>query len=712
MGTGLDVREVPLVSIRRNPGNRVVRVTDPDVIELAESIRAEGLQQPVKIRPVAADGPVLFEMVFGERRMVGCVVAGLETITAIVEEMSAERAATLTALENLQRKDPTPIQSAMSIQQLFDLGWTAEVIGQHLGKPARWVSRRAQLTKLSETWRDLVTDPKQGVSRWSSSHLELIARMPENVQEELAEEFECAHETNARAVARIGLDDLRSTIGRKCMALDGALWKTTDAELVVEAGSCDACRKRSDCQADLFDEGEFESAGQGGGKKKKSTSGARCLDAGCWQLKLRAHVKSQEAKLRAEHGSVVLVRDNYYEREEIKKEFGATRPIYDLEQCKKSDSGAKPALIVEGSQAGRKLWVRPPDRSGGGSGSGGSLGTDKGKSGKPLAERMVEYDWRRLRLIIADLADEAGTLNKDTTQQPPQHLTDRMLLSLTAAFGTRDKATGLYNEYNSQADFGRVWKEYEGFCEPGANLHWILFRQACGVIEDNLRCLGSLPGRSVGGVKGLNEKRLACERLAGLLGVNWVVMWAEACEKVKYPKSWAAEAEKLLNAAPASRKASQGKGKKGKAKKGKKDLTTEDTESESGNQESGKVEFADVSGWAYREPGYEESDLILLVESGLGGDTFMTMRREVGGVSGHRVKSKNLAPRSTRNEAQADLDAYAKKKGLVRCCRLCGCIDDEACDGGCSWVAPGVCSSHVEGGLDEAPFGDDVEEEE
>lgn len=66
----------------------------------------------------------------------------------------------------------------------------------------------------------------------------------------------------------------------------------------------------------------------------------------------------------------------------------------------------------------------------------------------------------------------------------------------------------------------------------------------------------------------------------------------------------------------------------------------------------------------YKEPSHPDS--VLMVREGLGGDCFITIRTNNGGASGHRVKSSALPPRKTFLEAQADLDAYAKKKKLVK----------------------------------------------
>lgn len=66
----------------------------------------------------------------------------------------------------------------------------------------------------------------------------------------------------------------------------------------------------------------------------------------------------------------------------------------------------------------------------------------------------------------------------------------------------------------------------------------------------------------------------------------------------------------------------------------------------------------------YKEPSHP--DCILMVREGLGGDYFITIRTNNGGVTGHRISSPALPPRKTFLEAQADLDAYAAKKKFVK----------------------------------------------
>lgn len=89
--------------------------------ELAESIRQQGVLQPIGVRPIAENR---FEIIFGERRYRASLMAGLEEIPAIVLNVSDETAEEMAVTENLQRKDVTPIEEANSYQRLIEADGT------------------------------------------------------------------------------------------------------------------------------------------------------------------------------------------------------------------------------------------------------------------------------------------------------------------------------------------------------------------------------------------------------------------------------------------------------------------------------------------------------------------------------------------------------------------------------------------------------------
>src|SRR5215467_351697 len=107
--------EVLIDSIDPNPYQTRRRINEQALEELAESIRASGVVQPVVLRP-AANGR--FQIVAGERRWLASKRAGRNTVPAIVRQISNEQAMEITIIENLQREDLNPIEQAHAFQRL------------------------------------------------------------------------------------------------------------------------------------------------------------------------------------------------------------------------------------------------------------------------------------------------------------------------------------------------------------------------------------------------------------------------------------------------------------------------------------------------------------------------------------------------------------------------------------------------------------------
>jgi ParB/RepB/Spo0J family partition protein len=127
---------------------------DPEKIrELAESIRAIGLRQPVLVRPT--DGR--YEMVAGDRRYLAHKLIGAETIKAIVREMSDEECTLVRAVENLQREDLSPLEKARTYGYMRDrLGYGTEKIARRVGIKVVTVARYLNLLTLPEEFQQAV----------------------------------------------------------------------------------------------------------------------------------------------------------------------------------------------------------------------------------------------------------------------------------------------------------------------------------------------------------------------------------------------------------------------------------------------------------------------------------------------------------------------------------------------------------------------------
>ncbi|MGL5849927.1 MAG: ParB/RepB/Spo0J family partition protein [Phycicoccus sp.] len=148
---GATYAEVPLDAIRPNP-RQPRSVFDEDALaELVHSIREIGVLQPVVVRPItpAADDPVRYEIVMGERRWRASREAGRQTVPAIVKETDEDDLLRDALLENLHRSQLNALEEAAAYQQLLDdFGCTQEELAQRIGRSRPQVSNTLRLLRL------------------------------------------------------------------------------------------------------------------------------------------------------------------------------------------------------------------------------------------------------------------------------------------------------------------------------------------------------------------------------------------------------------------------------------------------------------------------------------------------------------------------------------------------------------------------------------
>lgn len=125
MATNQSVREmsytlIALANVQPSTYNPRKQFDEESLNELAESIRQQGVLQPINVRPIPETDR--FEIVFGERRYKASLIAGLETIPATISNYTDEEAEEIAITENLQRKDVTPMEEANAYQHLIDSG--------------------------------------------------------------------------------------------------------------------------------------------------------------------------------------------------------------------------------------------------------------------------------------------------------------------------------------------------------------------------------------------------------------------------------------------------------------------------------------------------------------------------------------------------------------------------------------------------------------
>lgn len=127
--------------------------------ELAESIREQGIMQPILVRPISTDddGDADYEIIAGERRYCAARIAGLDEVPVLVRDVTDEAAAAMSLIENMQREDLNPLEEARGIRRLIDeFGMTHEQAAVAVGKNRSTASNLLRLLNLAEPVQDML----------------------------------------------------------------------------------------------------------------------------------------------------------------------------------------------------------------------------------------------------------------------------------------------------------------------------------------------------------------------------------------------------------------------------------------------------------------------------------------------------------------------------------------------------------------------------
>ena len=149
-----EIQDIPIDSIR--PSKFSLRPIDEKVVEeLTQSIQAQGLLQPIMVRPVGEDS---WELVFGNHRLEACKRLGWKTMPCRVCEMDDAKAFMTVEVENLQKNSfIDPIQEAKGFEMLKREGHSESKIGKGIGKTQQYVSARLGLLRLEPEIQALIT---------------------------------------------------------------------------------------------------------------------------------------------------------------------------------------------------------------------------------------------------------------------------------------------------------------------------------------------------------------------------------------------------------------------------------------------------------------------------------------------------------------------------------------------------------------------------
>ena len=149
--------EIGLEQIESNPEQPRARFSDEALEELAQSIRSNGVIQPIVVRRKGEK----YQIVAGERRWRAAQRAGLRKIPAFVREVSDEKLLELALVENIQRQDLNPIEEAHAYRKLIDIiGLTQELVAERVGKERSMVATSLRLLKLPNDIQRLIEEEK------------------------------------------------------------------------------------------------------------------------------------------------------------------------------------------------------------------------------------------------------------------------------------------------------------------------------------------------------------------------------------------------------------------------------------------------------------------------------------------------------------------------------------------------------------------------
>jgi ParB/RepB/Spo0J family partition protein len=255
------LKHVALTEIHPNPRNPRQRFDEAALAELVESVRAQGVIEPLVLTP-AENGIGGYLVVAGERRRRAATEAGLTWVPAVIREMDERQQMEVMLCENLIRADLDPVEEARGIRRLLDeCDMTQEQLAKRLGKSQPWIANRLRLLRLPETVLKALEEGKL-----SPGHAQVLLQ------------YEAAPKTLEAAAAKIIKHKIPvADVGGK--ALQASMDKTE-------------CRSLSPYDA------KFDLAPCKGCEHDRTPGWQRyCLNPACWEDKQAAGIAAAQAKL-------------------------------------------------------------------------------------------------------------------------------------------------------------------------------------------------------------------------------------------------------------------------------------------------------------------------------------------------------------------------------------------------------------------------------
>jgi ParB family chromosome partitioning protein len=305
--------------------------------ELGESIRTNGLIQPITVRPNSQG----FEIVAGARRFRAAQLAELFSLPARIVDINDAQALEWQLVENSQRVDVHPYEEAQGFQRLLDMpGYDVATLVEKSGKSAAHVYTRLSLLQLVPSIVEAFS-----AERITASHANLLARLPQEAQANAYEQC-WRKDWQDKEPHLLPAKHLSAWIQTNLyLSLAEAPFDKDDPTLNPAAGACVICPRRSGFNTSLFSD----------------VQGDQCLDAPCFHTKINAHIDREVAA----HPELIQIENGYRAPKEQRpgavrsgtyREIDTTHQNPDAEPVAPCEA-AKPAIVVYGKRVGTTLTV-------------------------------------------------------------------------------------------------------------------------------------------------------------------------------------------------------------------------------------------------------------------------------------------------------------------------------------------------------------------
>jgi ParB family chromosome partitioning protein len=157
IGSDEEPGEIPIDSVEPSSMQPRTRFDEARLEELAKSIRANGVVQPLLVRRKGST----YELIAGERRWRAAQLAGLTHVPVVIRSVPDEKVLELALIENIQREDLNPIEEAQAYKKLIDsIGLTQETLAERVGRDRSYITNYLRLLRLPEDIRGLIEEGK------------------------------------------------------------------------------------------------------------------------------------------------------------------------------------------------------------------------------------------------------------------------------------------------------------------------------------------------------------------------------------------------------------------------------------------------------------------------------------------------------------------------------------------------------------------------